>query len=202
MAIWEAPPRTPKSRLERIADHSIWWLPLVALIPANILMPNADLLPRLAVGSLVLLIVGGVMGTEVRRRKTARLARDAEDYGIIDCLIRYPKAMPGSLRERWAPGSADLKPGKIIFRPNNSLEPFGKEQTGTPRLIEVRSVPEKLELLRNDRRMLRASAQVIRLDTDQGVIELAADRMSLGALMERVYRGEADQGQGGSGRPP
>lgn len=193
MVNWEAPPRTPKSRLERIADHSIWWLPLVALIPANILMPNADLLPRLAVGSLILLIVGGVMGTEVRRRRTARLARDAEDYGIIDCLIRYPKAMRGSLRERWTPGSAELKQRTIVFRPNNSMEPFGTDQAGAPRILEVRSAPEQRELPRGERKALRGSQEVIRLDTDNGVVELAADPMSLGALMKRVYRGEADQ---------
>jgi len=193
MTASEAPPRTPKSRLERIADHSIWWLPFVAFIPANVLLPDADLPLKLAVGSLAVLIIAGVMATEVGRRRTARLTKDIEDYGIIDCLIRYPKAMAGSLRERWAPGSAELKHGSITFRPNNSLEPFGKEQSGTPRVLEVRSVPAYLELQRNERKLLRGSAQVIRLDTDQGVIELAADRMSLSALTQRVYRSDEAQ---------
>lgn len=130
------------------------------------------------------------MGTEVRRRKTARLAKDAENYGIIDCLIRYPKAMRGSLRERWTPGSAELKHGTIVFRPNNSLEPFGTDQAGVPQIVEVRSVPEPFELPRDERRTLRASQEVIRLDTDKGVVELAADRMSLRELMRRVYRDE------------
>lgn len=189
MAAWEAPPRTPKSRLERIADHSIWWLPFVALIPANILMPTADLLPKLAAGSLVLLIVGGVMGTAVRRRRTARLAKAAEDYGII----RYPKAIPGSLRERWAPGSAELKHSTIIFRPISSVEPFGTDQAGAPQIVEVRSVPEHLELPPNERKMLRGSQQVIRLNTDKGELELAADRMSLNTLTKRIYRNGEDE---------
>jgi hypothetical protein len=193
MAIRETPPRTPKSRLERIADHSIWWIPFVALLPASILLPEADLLPRLALSFLVVLLVGCPLSIEVRRRRADRLAKDAEDYGIIDCLIRYPKALPGSLRERWAPGSAELKHGAIVFRPINSLEPFGTDQAGAPQVHEVHSDPEQLELPRNERRMLRGRQQVIRLDTDKGVIELAADRMSLGTLTQRVYRGEKDQ---------
>ena len=157
-------------------------------------MPDADLLPKLAVGSLAMLIIGSVMGSEVRRRRTARLARDAEAYGIIDCLLRYPNAMPGSLRERWAPGSAELTHGTIVFRPTNSLEPFGTDQAGTPQVLAVHSVPEQVELPRTARRTLRGSQQVIRLGTDKGAIELAADRMSLAALTRRVYRREDDQG--------
>ncbi len=74
------------------------------------------------------------------------------------------------------------------------MEPFGTEQAGAPRILAVRSVPEQRELPRGERKALHGSQQVIRLNTDKGEVELAADRMSLGALMERVYRGEADQG--------
>src|SRR4051812_33977478 len=109
----EAPTRTPKSKLERISDHAVWWLPVVALLPANIMLPNADLGTRILSSLVVVILVESLLLLGVRRDKHRRLSTDIEEHGIIDCLVRYPNAVPGSLRDRWAPGSAQLKPRTI-----------------------------------------------------------------------------------------
>jgi hypothetical protein len=96
----ETPTRTPKSKLERMSDHAIWWVPMVALLPANILLPNADLGTRILSSLVVVLLVETLLFVGVRRDKLRRLATDIEELGIIECLVRYPNAVPGSLRDR------------------------------------------------------------------------------------------------------
>lgn len=48
--------------------------------------------------------------------RKARLVRDVE-AGLVECAIRYPKALPGSLSSRWEQGFAEVNHGIIRFRP-------------------------------------------------------------------------------------
>ena len=45
----------------------------------------------------------------------ARLLRDVE-RGLIECAIRYPQALPGSLSSRWERGFAEVNNGTIEVR--------------------------------------------------------------------------------------
>ncbi|MBE0011755.1 hypothetical protein DXT87_18620 [Arthrobacter sp. AET 35A] len=39
------------------------------------------------------------------------------ERGLIECAIRYPRAIPGSLRSRWERGFAEVETGTIRFLP-------------------------------------------------------------------------------------
>jgi hypothetical protein len=174
-----------------MSDHAIWWVPMVALLPANILLPNADFGTRILFSLVVISLVEALLFLGVRRDKLRRLATDIEELGIIECLIRFPHAVPGSLRDRWAPGSAQLKPNIIVFREGNVIEPFGLDHViGAPRVLKVQSFPEHRVLPPQRRNELRRNRRVVSIQTSDGEVELAADQMSLESLERLVYGNE------------
>jgi hypothetical protein len=191
MAASELPTRTPKSRLERVAASSVWWLPLIAVLPAAPPLHEVPWMLRILVGGSILLAAVALLAVLEQSQMAARLARDARELGIIDCFIRYPNSRPGSLRRIWAAGTAELKPGSIIFHESYTMTPFENNRLArAPLTLQVESLPVRQELEREQRTMLRRNQAVVQIDTDRETIELAADRLSLDALLQRVYREE------------
>lgn len=194
MAASEIPARTPKSKLERIAASSLWWLPLIAVFPAAPPLHDVPVLLRFIVGGAVLLAVAGLLAALEYGQTAARLARDARELGIVDCLIRYPNSRPGSLRRIWAAGTAELKPGLIFFRESYPMTPFESNRLSrAPLTLRVESLPIRQELEREERTLLRKNHVVVRIDTDKETIELAVDPIGLDALWDRVYPQDTEE---------
>lgn len=194
MDLPEAPTRTPKGRLERFADHSVWWIPALAPVPAGLLLPHAAFLTRILVGIAFAALFAAIFFSRVRKQRSKRLQCDIDEQGIIECLIRYPKARAGSLGTLWEGGWAELQPRSITFWPTNVMEELGaKVPGGAPSAFVVESAPEPGELQPAQRRHIRRDHYVVSMQTSSGIVELAADQMSLQALQRLIdVAGDSD----------
>jgi hypothetical protein len=133
MAASPLPPRAPKGKWEKAFDWSYWWFLLAGPVIPN-LIPGLTFWQRVVVGIAVMTAVTVFLFRCRQRDRRARLASDADKLGLIECCLRYPQAAPGSLREPWTLGMAQLEKRRIIFTP--LLEEDGL-QTGTAHKLAV-----------------------------------------------------------------
>jgi hypothetical protein len=171
-------------------DSSQFWLLPVALIAANSLRNTVGFWLSLVVA---LAVMGG--GTLLLRlpataEKNRRLENDARS-GVIECAIRYPRALPGSLGAGWSSGFAEVREDTIKFQDafDQAVQRIGSVTVfGDLHPLGDRALSDKRLLA------LRRANRVIALRTDKGEIELAATEESLESLEDHLRRG-GDQGR-------
>lgn len=181
---------SPKRKWEKALDSSQFWLLPIALIVATSLRNTLGFW-----GSL--LVALGVMGAGtflLRLPAVAERNRRLEDdarSGVIECAIRYPGAVPGSLGAGWSSGFAEVSDGTIKFQ---SAFDMASQRKGSVTVFgDLHSLGERA-LSDKMMRALRGANRVIAVDTDKGEIELAATGESLKSVEDRLPRG------GGQGR--
>jgi hypothetical protein len=177
---------TPKGKWEKALDSSQFWLLPIALIVATSLRNTLGFW-----GSL--LVALGVMGAgtfllrlPAAAERNRRLEEDAQS-GVIECAIRYPGAVPGSLGAGWSSGFAEVRDGTIKFQAafdmavqrKGSVTVFGNLQPMGDRVL-------------SDKRMLalRRANRVIAVRTDKGEIELAGTEESLKSVEAHLRHGD------------
>jgi hypothetical protein len=174
---------TPRSRIEKLYDSSILTFLPSTLVVATLLNPLTEKLGfSLGMGAAIAIIVVLTMIVTVpiipyiKRRR----AMDAEQ-GIFECSHREPGS---ALKGRWAPGYAKAEPGKLLFQAKTGM-------TGPPAgRVEVYSAPTPLSELTKAPWAVFPKGKILVLNTDKGVIELAATPTSLVLLKERCQGGQ------------
>jgi hypothetical protein len=129
------------------------------------------------------LLVGGSCYFTVKRlRKTAA---KLEEHGQAVMFLRYPNSLPGSLSGIWDMGVATPAPGRIEFQPAvyDTLVPTGRSKSLTG--LRVLSPPRQRD--RTDSKQgIPAGFQVMALQSDRGVIEIAASPETLQKIQETL----------------
>ncbi|MFC9772553.1 MULTISPECIES: hypothetical protein [unclassified Pseudarthrobacter] len=123
-------------------------------------------------------------------RNLRKTRQRLDEQGQLRAFIRYPDALPGSLRLIWNQGIATPGEGTLRFQPAvyDSLEPSGR-----PTELKVHEIlPERLKISGKDRRYLPAyGLQAVTLLTEGGKVQLAASPDSLDKFAEAMGSGSA-----------
>ncbi|MBG6192465.1 hypothetical protein IWX64_003437 [Arthrobacter sp. CAN_A212] len=169
---------SPLGRWEKTLMRSNWWVLLGGLLVSAVLREPLGFWLSLTLAAALLaafaLLVRRLSGSE----REARLVRDVE-RGLIECAIRYPKALPGSLRSRWERGFAQVDQGIVRFMPLSgglgAPAPQMREFSGLRRLELLDLPPKKpAELAR--------SWKIAAIGTDKGDLEIATGQAGLTLL--------------------
>ncbi|MBJ2121548.1 hypothetical protein I6N91_11220 [Arthrobacter sp. MSA 4-2] len=142
---------------------------------------------RVALTGLVCLGVGYLVSRPAAAGRSRRLASDLS-RGIFDCAIRYPDSHPGSLRDRWNPGVAQLVAGKLRFQPQNSPTDPSPMPLGAPRELGIDKVEGVIATEGRRPVELRRGWKVLAVDTPSGKMHLAAGDPAVELLREE-FRG-------------
>jgi hypothetical protein len=173
---------TPRSRLEKVSDSSILsFLPslLVIMTAMNPLMQELGFWPGLAVTIAISAILTIILTLPLIPAKKRRVAMDA-DQGIFECAHREKGS---ALKGRWAQGYAKAEPDRLLFQAKTGVT---GPATGP---VEVYSAPTPVAEPTKAPWGVFPKGRIIALNTDKGVIEIAATPASLLLLKERC-RGE------------
>lgn len=134
--------------------------------------------------SLVIMAIAGIplmllVALMARRRRNERLAHRAAARAEFECWIRYPNALPDSIRRRWDFGTARLADGALLFEPQlGPDEPLSGKPIvfGKPVHVARRTVPAR------ERRGVPKSWRIVALWTDRGDVEVASSAQGLDVL--------------------
>ncbi|MEV7136556.1 hypothetical protein AB0N24_27265 [Arthrobacter sp. NPDC093128] len=107
---------SPLGRWEKALTRSYWWVLLVGFLVSSILREPLGFLPAIALTVAVMAALTLIVSRLAAAERKIRLLRDVE-RGLIECAIRYPKALPDSLSSRWEQGIAEVNNGTIKFQP-------------------------------------------------------------------------------------
>ncbi|MFP5313370.1 MAG: hypothetical protein ACLGH7_13375 [Actinomycetes bacterium] len=130
---------------------------------------------------LMLFLGGSAYFGQKRLRKTkARL----DEQGQSLMFLRYPNSLPGSLSGVWQMGVATPAPGRIDFQPAvyEDLVPSGRSRTLTG--LHAAPAPPRKADRHDNKQAVPYGFQVITLESDGGVIEIAASPDTLQKIME------------------
>jgi hypothetical protein len=130
-----------------------------------------------------LLIAGGLHFTQKRFRRTkARL----DEHGQSLMFLRYPNARPGSLSGVWQMGIASPTAGRIDFQPAvyDELIPSGRSRGLTG--LQATGMPPRIASRNDTKQAVPFGFQIITLDSDGGVIEIAASPATLKKIQDAV----------------
>jgi hypothetical protein len=152
---------------------------LVIMTVMNPLLQELGFWLGLAVAIAIVATLTVVLSLPLIPAKKRRIAMDA-DRGIFECVHRE-KGL--ALKGRWAQGYAKAEPGRLLFQAKTGV-------TGPAAgPVEVYSAPTPLAEPAKAPWGVFPKGRIIALNTDKGVIELAASPASLLLLRERC-RGE------------
>jgi hypothetical protein len=174
---------TPISRIEKLYDSSILTFLPTTLVIATLLDPLTEKLgfwlgsgAAIAISVAPTVIVTVPVIPYIKRRR----AMDAEQ-GIFECSRREPGS---ALKGRWAPGYAKAEPSQLLVQAKTGM-------TGRPAgRVEVYSAPTPLGGRTKAPWAVFPKGKILVLNTDKGVIELAATPTSLVLLKERCQGGQ------------
>jgi hypothetical protein len=169
---------TPRSRLEKVSDSSILTLLpslLVIVTVMNPLMRELGFWLGLAVTISISATLTIILSLPLIPAKKRRVAMDA-DQGIFECAHREKGS---ALKGRWAQGYAKAEPNRLLFQAKTGVT---GPVTGP---VEVYSAPTPLAESTKAPWGVFPKGRIIALNTDKGVVELAATPASLVLLAER-----------------
>ncbi|WP_324644850.1 hypothetical protein [Pseudarthrobacter sp. LT1] len=130
-----------------------------------------------------LILAGGTYFAQKRFRRTA--AR-LEEHGQSLMFLRYPNVLPGSLSGVWQMGVATPWPGRIDFQPAvyDELIPSGRSRALTG--LRTTGLPPRTAGRDDKKQAVPFDFEVITLDSDGGVIEIAASPATVKKILEAV----------------
>lgn len=172
----------PRGRWEKILPRSLGLLVFLATSTSSLLHENFGFWESMTMSFGTFGLGAFLLARLAAPQRKERLAHDAE-RGIIECAIRYPDSHPDSIRRRWLPGFAQVTRGAVRFQPDlvgegdpaGTIRPFFdvilKGPVGPPakRPAEV-----------------KRGWRIVALDTDEGLLHLAAGETGLQLLEDRL----------------
>lgn len=130
-----------------------------------------------------LVVAGGLYFTLKRLRRTkARL----DEHGQALMFLRYPNARPGSLSGVWEMGIATPRNGRIDFQPAvyDELIPSGRSRAITG--LRATGLPPRIASRHDHKHAVPFGFRINTLDSDGGLIEIAASPATLQKILEAV----------------
>ncbi|MFJ5696614.1 hypothetical protein [Arthrobacter sp. NPDC093139] len=169
---------SPPGRWEKALTRSFWWVLLGGMLVSSVLRESLGFWPSVALTVALIVAFTLVVARLAVSEREARIVRDAE-RGLIECAIRYPKALPGSLSSRWERGFAEVNNGIIKFRPL-----FGEmgSPTGQVREFSELSSYGLLDLPPKRPAELKRSWKIAAIGTDKGDLEVATGEAGMSLL--------------------
>jgi len=131
----------------------------------------------------VLILAGGLYFTRKRSRKAkARL----DQHGQSLMFLRYPDSLPGSLSGYWQMGVATPAQGRIDFQPAvyEDLVPSGRSRALTG--LRGTDTPSRASTRLDQKQSVPSGFRVITMDSDGGIIEIAASPDTIRKLEDAV----------------
>jgi hypothetical protein len=173
---------SPLGRWERTLTRSYWWLLFVAVLVSGILREPLGWWPSVALTVAVMVAFTLVVARLATSEREARLLRDVE-RGLIECAVRYPKALPGSLSSRWERGFAEVTNGTIKFQPL-----FGEMESPTGHVREFSELSSYglLDLPPKRPAELKRSWKIAAIGTNKGDLEVATGEAGLTLLAGHI----------------
>jgi hypothetical protein len=168
---------SPLGRWEKALTRSYWWPLILAFCVSSILREPLGFWPSTAFTVAVLAGLALVIARLAASEREARVLRDV-DRGLIECAIRYPKAIPGSLSSRWEQGFAEVTNGTIRFQP---LFAEGSP-TGNVREFSKLSSHGLVDVPPKKPAELKRSWKIAAIGTDKGDLEVATGEAGLTLL--------------------
>ncbi len=139
---------------------------------------------RIGLTGLVALGIGYLVSRPVAAERSRRLASDLS-RGVFECAVRYPDPHPGSLRDRWNPGVAQLIDGRLLFQPQDASGDPNPTPLGAPRDLGIDKVEGVIAPEGRRPVELRRGWKVLAIDTPSGEMHLAAGDPALELLQEK-----------------
>jgi hypothetical protein len=169
---------SPLGRWEKALTRSYWWILFGGILVSSILRQPLGFWPSIALTVAVLAAFTLLIARLATSEREARLLRDVE-RGLIECAIRYPKALPGSLSSRWEQGFAEVNNGTIKFQPLGS-------PTGHVREFSELTSHGLLDLPPKKPAELKRSWKIAAIGTDKGDLEVATAEAGLTLLADHT----------------
>ena len=138
---------------------------------------------RMGLTGLVCVGAGYLLSRRVAVERSQRLASDLS-RGVFECAVRYPDSHPGSLRDRWNPGVAQLVGGRLHFQPQDASGDPNPTPLGAPRDLGVDKVEGVIAPEGRRPVELRRGWKVLGVGTSSGRMHLAAGDPALELLRE------------------
>jgi len=169
---------SPPGGWEKALTRSSWWLLFVAIFASSFLREPLGFWPSFVLIVAVTAALSLVIARLAASEREARLVQDIA-RGLIECAIRYPKALPGSLSSRWEQGFAEVTNETIKFQPV-----YGEMGSPAGHVREFRelSCHGLVDLPRKKPAELKRSWKIAAIGTDQGELEIATGEAGLTLL--------------------
>jgi hypothetical protein len=173
---------SPPGRWEKALMRPSWWFFFAAISVGGILSGPLGLWPSVAVMVAVMATWTFVVARLAASEREGRLLRDVE-RGVIECAIRDPKALPGSLSWRWERGFAEVNNGTIKFQPmgGEMVSPAGKvrefSELSSHGLVDF-PAKKPAELMR--------SWKIAAIGTDKGELEVATGEAGVALILRQT----------------
>jgi hypothetical protein len=173
---------TPRSRIEKIFDSNILtFLPsmLVLVTVMNPLVEKFGFWLGLVVAIAISTTLAIILSMPLVPVKKRRVAMDAE-LGIFECAHREQGS---ALKGRWAQGYANVETDRLLFQAKSGMTGPAIGPVEVYSALTILGEPTKAPWA------VFPKGRIVVLQTDKGVVELAASSASLALLRERC-RGE------------
>lgn len=131
---------------------------------------------------LTVLVFAAFVSARIGRQ---RLAADRK-IGVFTCAVRFPSSAPGSLRDLWDEGAAQVSDDGLAFQPQQG--PFHAKPAGRKRNLGHIAVLGAAEMTGKKPRARGRGWSIRELQTDGGRIHLAASSKSWALIEERLDR--------------
>ncbi|MFJ5696565.1 hypothetical protein [Arthrobacter sp. NPDC093139] len=172
----------PRGRWEKILPRSLGLLVFLATSTSSLLRENFGFWEATTMSFGAFGLGAFLLARLAAPQRKERLAHDAE-RGIIECAIRYPDSHPGSIRRLWLPGFAEVSRGTVRFQPDLVGE---GDPAGTIRPFFDVIFKGPVEPPAKRPAEVKRGWSIVALETDEGVLHLAAGDAALKLLEERL----------------
>jgi hypothetical protein len=177
--------RAPRGRWERIFS----WASVGTLFPTLVV---GDLLEGLGLSwweriGVVALLIGGttyLLSRPASAERALRLDADLRN-GILDCALRFPRSVPGSLGDLWDPGVARVEELTLTFQTrlgDAAGSPAGRVRTFTGAGL----AGETFDPPARRPQGLGRGWTLVHVQTDSGLLQVAATRRGAAYLEDRL----------------
>ena len=173
---------SPLGRWEKTLTRSYGWILLVGILVSSILREPLGFWPSIALTVTVMAALTLAVSRLAAAERKTRLVRDVE-RGLIECAIRYPRALPGSLSSRWEQGFAEVNNGTIKFQP--LFAGMGSPTEHVREFSEL-SFYGLLDLPPKKPAELQRSWKIAAIGTDKGDLEVATGEAGLSLLSDHT----------------
>lgn len=177
--------RTKVSKWEKVFGYSYVGFVFVGVL-GNSTLEDAGVESfwiRIVLIVVFLIVVLALLGFPAVRAGRRRLAADREN-GVFDCAIRFPSSTPGSLRDLWDAGAAQVGAGGLAFQPHQGQ--FQTKPAGKKREFGHFAVIGPIEVTGKKTPGWGRSWSIRELQTDAGYIHLAASSKSWALIEEHL----------------